>query len=218
MTNGQKGFTLFCILLVPFFIIIEQVIVVAESVHHDAFRLYGNHQFPRSLHWGNVPLLCCLAMPIDHTKLYWFPLRVANHREFRIRDELSRLAIEIFVHATQETITTQKMFNSELSYLRYKMNVVDDGEGAHTEIMTVPDREMDAFIKVTRCSDARLQYLVYTDFLDKEGRKVKVIDGDFAGVEGQIKRIRKDRCVVVCVRGVAAVALQIPFEQLEFIK
>ena len=183
-------------------------------------------------------------MPIDHTKLYWFPLRVANHREFRVSDELSRLAIEhylpvkwaqriygghvhrvevpalniIFVHATQEAITNQKMYNRELAYLRYKMSVVDDGEGAHTEIMTVPDREMDAFIKVTRHPDARLQYLVYTDFLDKEGRKVKVIDGDFAGVEGQIKRIRKDRCVVVCVRGVAAVALQIPFEQLEFIK
>ena len=97
------------------------------------------------------------------------------------------------------------------------MNVVYDGETSHSEIMTVPDREMDAFIKVTRHPDVRLQYLVYTDFLDKEGRKVKVIDGDFAGVEGQIKRIRKDRCVVVCIRGVAAVALQIPFEQLEFI-
>jgi len=122
------------------------------------------------------------------------------------------------VHATQEEITNQKMYNRELAYLRYKMNVVYDGETSHSEIMTVPDREMDAFIKVTRHPDVRLQYLVYTDFLDKEGRKVKVIDGDFAGVEGQIKRIRKDRCVVVCVRGVAAVALQIPFEQLEFIK
>lgn len=175
--------------------------------------------------------------------MYWFPLRVANHRELRVRDELIRLGIEhylpvkwgqrtygghirrvevpalnmIFVHATQEEITNQKMFNIELAYLRYKMNFVNDGEEAHAEIMTVPDREMDAFIKVTRHPDARLQYLVYTDFLDKEGRKVKVIDGDFAGVEGQIKRIRKDRCVVVCIRGIAAVALQIPFEQLEFI-
>ena len=182
-------------------------------------------------------------MPIDRTKLYWFPLRVANHRELRIRDELSRLSIEhylpvkwsqriygghihrvevpainiIFVHATQEAITQWKMFNGELMYLRYKMQVVNDGEAEYAEIMTVPDREMDAFIKVTRHPDDRLQYLVYTDFLDKEGRKVKVIDGDFAGVEGQVKRIRKDRCVVICIRGIAAVALQIPFEQLEFI-
>lgn len=37
MTDGQKGFTLFCILLIPFLFIIEQVIVVAASVHHDVF-------------------------------------------------------------------------------------------------------------------------------------------------------------------------------------
>lgn len=37
MTDGQKGFTLFCILLIPFLFIIEQVIVVAASVHHDEF-------------------------------------------------------------------------------------------------------------------------------------------------------------------------------------
>lgn len=182
-------------------------------------------------------------MAIDPTKTYWFPLRVANHRELRIRDELTRLAIEhylpvkcvqrqygghirrvevpainiIFVHATQETITQWKMFNGELTYLRYKMNMVYDGEAAHAEIMTVPDREMNQFIRVTRHPDERLQYLVYTDFLDKEGRKVRIIDGDFAGVEGEIKRIRKDRCVVVCIRGIAAVALQIPFQQLEFV-
>ena len=150
-------------------------------------------------------------MPIDHTKLYWFPLRVANHREFRVRDELSRLAIEHYLPVKW----AQRIYGGHVHRVEVPaLNIIF----VHATQMTVPDREMDAFIKVTRCSDARLQYLVYTDFLDKEGRKVKVIDGDFAGVEGQIKRIRKDRCVVVCVRGVAAVALQIPFEQLEFIK
>ena len=89
---------------------------------------------------------------------------------------------------------------------------------AVSEVMTVPDREMDSFIKATQNADDRLQYLVYSDFLDKAGRKVRVIDGDFSGVEGEIKRIHKDRVVVVCIRGIAAVAIQIPFSQLEFIE
>lgn len=182
-------------------------------------------------------------MALDQTDIHWYPMRVAYHRELRVRDELQRLNIEhylplkwgqriygghirrvqvpalniIFVHSTQDEITKQKMFNEELSYMRYKMSVCHETDDP-SEIMTVPDREMDNFMMATQHDDDRLEYLTYTDFLDKEGRQVKVIDGDFAGVEGQIKRIRKDRVVVVCIRGIAAVALQVPFNQLEFIK
>lgn len=169
-------------------------------------------------------------------------MRVAYHHELKVRDELLRLNIEhylpvkfsqrlmgghirrvqapvlniIFVHSTQDEITQKKMYNEELSYMRYMTNVCQSEE-AVSEIMTVSDREMDNFIKATRNDDDRIRYLAYTDFLDKEGRKVKVVDGDFYGVEGEIKRIHKDRVVVVCIRGIAAVALQIPFNQLEFL-
>lgn len=169
-------------------------------------------------------------------------MRVANHRELRVRDELQRLEIEhflpvkwgqrtygghlrrvqvpalnmVFVHSTQQEITRQKMFNQELSYMRYKMNTCHGGE-TKSEIMIVSDREMDNFMHVAQFTDDRVEYLEYTDFIDKEGKKVRIIDGDFAGVEGEIKRIRKDRVVVVCIRGIAAVALQIPFNQLEFL-
>ena len=181
-------------------------------------------------------------MPIDSSELHWFPMRVANHRELRVRDELQRLNIEhylplkwgqrtygghlrrvqvpalnlIFVHSTQQEITRQKMFNQELSYLRYKMNTCH-GDGTNSEIMTVPDRDMQCFMLATRRIDDRVKYLTYTDFFDKTGRKVKIIDGDFAGIEGEIKRIQKDRVVVVCIRGIAAVSLQIPFQQLKFL-
>ena len=100
-----------------------------------------------------------------------------------------------------------KMYNEELAYLRSIIG---------TDIITVPDREMNNFIQATQTDDERLHYLNYTDFLNKEGRKVRVIAGDFMGIEGEIKRIKKDRCVVVLIRGIAAVALQIPFSDLEF--
>lgn len=88
----------------------------------------------------------------------------------------------------------------------------------YREIVTVPDREMNSFIQATKIDDERVSYLTYSDFLDKEGRKVRVAAGDFMGVEGEIKRIKKNRCVVVCLRGIAAVAIQVPFDQLEFIE
>lgn len=169
-------------------------------------------------------------------------MRVANHQELRVRDELQRLNIEhylplkwsqriygghtrrvlvpvlnmIFVHSSQEEITRQKMFNAELSYLRYKMNVSRNAD-TPSEVIVVPDREMNNFIRATQIDDNRMEYLTYTDFFDKEGKKVRIVDGDFAGIDGEIKRIHKNRVVVVCIRGIAAVALQIPFNQLEFL-
>ena len=76
---------------------------------------------------------------------------------------------------------------------------------------------MNNFIRATQIDDNRMEYLTYTDFFDKEGKKVRIVDGDFAGIDGEIKRIHKNRVVVVCIRGIAAVALHIPFNQLEFL-
>lgn len=170
-------------------------------------------------------------------------MRVAFHRELRIRDELCRLGVEhflplkwvqrtygdhlrriqvpalnyVFVHASQETITQFKMYNKELSYLRYKL-ITHHDTSLPEEIMTVPDREMQNFMRVTQVAGDDVQYLTCSDFLKKEGRKVRIVGGDFMGVEGKIKRIKKDRCVVVCLQDIAAVAIHVPFEHLEFIE
>ena len=185
-------------------------------------------------------------MTIDPVGTQWFPMRVAFHHELRIREELTRLDIEhylplkweqrtygghlrrvqvpamniIFVHATKEDITRMKMYNEELAYLRYIKccHPCITRKIYPSEIITIPHREMNSFIQATEIDDERVCYLTYTDFLCKEGRKVRVIDGDFMGVEGEIKRIKKSRCVVVCLRGIAAVAIQVPFEHLEFIE
>ncbi len=48
------------------------------------------------------------------------------------------------------------------------------------------------------------------------GQKVRVINGIYKGAEGYIKRIKKDRKLIVAVSGVAVVAVSyIPQEFLE---
>ena len=42
--------------------------------------------------------------------------------------------------------------------------------------------------------------------LIKEGKKVRVTEGPLRGAEGYIKRIRRDRRLLVCIEGVVAVA------------
>ena len=55
-------------------------------------------------------------------------------------------------------------------------------------------------------------------FINKVGQRVKVNDGFFAGVEGVIKRINKNKRVVVQLEGLAAVAIAfVPSNQIEII-
>jgi transcription antitermination factor NusG len=75
------------------------------------------------------------------------------------------------------------------------------------DILTVPDKQMDNFIRVASVNDDRIFYMENLDFAGKPGQRVKVVEGDFAGVEGTIKRVKKNKCVVVQIENVAAVAI-----------
>ena len=163
----------------------------------------------------------------------WFPMYCTYGSELKVKAELDRLKVEnylpmvrmqvehdgekrrelvpaihnlIFVHESQQAITRLKMFNRQctaMQYMIHRPSVVSD----RSEIIVVPDTQMDNFIRVTSVMSDDLVYLKYTDFLDKVSQRVRVIDGNFTGAEGVIKRIKKDRVVVVLVKGVAAVAI-----------
>jgi len=70
----------------------------------------------------------------------------------------------------------------------------------------IPDREMEVFIFVCSAGKQGLTYLGDDKPEYHQGDLVKVTDGPFKGAEGHIKRIKKDRRLVVSIRGVAAVA------------
>ena len=84
----------------------------------------------------------------------------------------------------------------------------------------IDDEEMRMFMFVTSADLGRnLHYFGESDSTFKMGQKVKVIDGIYKGAEGYIKRIKKDRKLIVSVSGVAVVAVShIPQEYLEKIE
>ena len=84
------------------------------------------------------------------------------------------------------------------------------------EPIVVPDKEMEIFIIVTSSGDTGLQFLDDDPAKYQTGDKVRVIDGPFKGTEGYVKRIKKDRRLVVTLSGIVAVATSyIPLELLE---
>ena len=170
-------------------------------------------------------------------------MRVTYQRELKMKDHLDKLGIEsfvpmhyevtgqgdqskyqltpaihnlIFVHSTQETLTLLKMTCRELEPLRYMMKPAEKSDGM--EIMRVPDRQMENFMRVANADNDKVRFLTYEKFLDQPGQQVRITDGYFAGVEGVIKRIKNNKHVVVQIDGVAAVAIAyVPRQSLQVI-
>lgn len=70
----------------------------------------------------------------------------------------------------------------------------------------IPEAEMEVFMFVCSAGKQGLSYLGEDKPEYHQGDRVRVTDGPFKGAEGHIKRIKKDRRLVVSIRGVAAVA------------
>lgn len=162
----------------------------------------------------------------------WFPMRVTYQREMKVKAELDRLGIEnfvpmtykmvdadtdnpcrklvpairnlIFVRSTQERISHLKSSNEALEPLRYMID--QTAQQPHT-IMTIPDRQMQNFMRVASKSDDSVMFLDDESVVGKEGKRVEIIGGAFEGVTGVIRRVKRCKRVVVEIEGVASVAI-----------
>lgn len=72
--------------------------------------------------------------------------------------------------------------------------------------LTIPDREMEVFMFVVTTGEKGLMYLGDDRPEYHIGNRVRVVKGPFTGAEGHIKRIKKDRRLIVTIQGVAAIA------------
>lgn len=84
---------------------------------------------------------------------------------------------------------------------------------------TIPPGQMEAFRLVVDAGVGGLEFFADDDITRyKKGDKVRVKEGPLKGAEGYIKRIRRDRRLLVSIQGIIAVATSyIPPEQLEIV-
>ena len=165
----------------------------------------------------------------------WFPMRVTYQREMKVKAELDRLEIEnfvpmkyritelqndgeselrrvlvpainnlIFVRSSQERMSELKMTNEVLEPLRYMMD--QTAVEPHT-IMTVPDKQMENFMRVASVTDDSVMFLDETTIVGKEGKRVEIMGGPFEGVTGVIRRVKRCKRVVVELEGITCVAI-----------
>ena len=114
----------------------------------------------------------------------------------------------LFVKCPMKALVDFKFDNSDW-FMYYKSA---DGKNPGP----VDDKEMEVFRLVTSVQDGNLRVLGEDRPEYHVGDRVKVIGGIYKGAEGYIKRIRRSRDLLVCVQGVAVVAIsKLPQEYLE---
>ena len=72
--------------------------------------------------------------------------------------------------------------------------------------LIVPDSQMHSFIAVSGNYEEQIVYLDPALTSLRKGDRVRIIGGVFEGVEGIVIRVKGDRRVSVCIKGIMAVA------------
>ena len=160
-------------------------------------------------------------LKLSDSELHWY---VANtcRQEKKIKQRLDSMGIENFIpfqqiarkiHGVDKLIevpvipnlvfihTTFKSFMSLIQEYAFDMRYLRDRETGN--FLIVPDKQMNDFMFLLDFSKEMVE--VVNENL-KKGDKVRVIKGDFAGIEGELIRVKGHKRVVVRLEGVVSLA------------
>lgn len=139
---------------------------------------------------------------------YWYALKVFYNKVENIREIMKPARYEtfapevipslLFVKCPEDYLVNLKRENWD-KFMYYK-----DAEGQHPG--RIPDHEMDVFVLALSNPTVTPAYLGEDTQKYMTGDAVRITGGPYKGYEGFVHRIKHDRKLVVCVRGVAVVA------------
>lgn len=141
--------------------------------------------------------------------MHWYALKVYFNRVAPIAAELREEGIELFDPSEAVPSLLLVRCNEErvarLGAEHWQQLWVYRQPGERRPA-AVPDREVGVFRFVVTAGREGLMVLGDDRPEYHLGDRVRVTDGPFKGAEGHIRRIKKDRRLVVTIRGVVAVA------------
>ena len=123
-----------------------------------------------------------------------------NSRGKRVVTEKPVIPSLFFIRCTHSQVAAFEDWMGDRAFL-YK-HIKD---GMVTPI-AIPLREMQMFMMVSSGDQEGLDYFGADAYDWKRGERVRVIDGRFKGLEGEIKRINGTKRLIVAIEGVCAVA------------
>ena len=154
-----------------------------------------------------------ISMPQEQAQEHWFALKIFYNRAKEVIEKLQTAGIRHYqaVDAKGKPLIAGLVFVQTEKRRIEEFKRVNDNrlliyQNADRQPAVISDREMDNFIKVTQAAAQGLVYIGEDSPKYHEGQRVRVLSGPYQGIEGYIKRIKKDRRLLVCVSGVAVLA------------
>ncbi len=177
----------------------------------------------------------------------WYPMYVSYSRELVVRDALDKEGVRnflpmdrvtervgkklvhtlqplvhnlIFVYSDRVQLRNLKMFNRDCTHMQF-MSIRPRNDEQASVVITIPERQMEQFMRAMSVDDelGQRSFLPYTDFLGREGQRIRFLRGPFQGIEGTIKRIRSNRHLVIALPHVGVLVISIPSSRdIEFIE
>lgn len=171
----------------------------------------------------------------------WFAMRATYRRELLAKQQMEQHGIKCFipmqykflvvagkrkrmlvpaVHSlifVQTDKATIQEFKRTRSYLQYMTSVSADGTRVP---VIVPDRQMEAFIRIASTCDEGLMYIEGGQANLAKGTRVRIVEGPFAGAEGVLAKVAgvRDKRVIVSLEGLVSIAAaHVPPEHLEVV-
>lgn len=140
---------------------------------------------------------------------HWYALKVHYNRVQQLIGECHELGLEffaptgvvkslLFLHCTEDVL---EQFVADRWQRVWLYRWAESRQPA-----AIPDREMEVFRFVVTAGHEGLTLLGDDRPEYHLGDRVVVTDGPFKGAEGHIRRIRRDRRLVVTIPGIVAVA------------
>lgn len=138
----------------------------------------------------------------------WYAIKIFYNRVASLTEWLKGRDVEIYTQKLVPSLVFVKAEESlilELRYQKYQdLFVYSDPQTRRPSV--IPEDQMRAFRLVTSSGEDGLEYLGDDHPKYHEGDKVRVLAGPLKGAEGHIKRIKKNRRLVVSIAGICAVA------------
>lgn len=139
----------------------------------------------------------------------WYAAKVFQNRTTPVANMLQQQGIKYFIPskviASLAFIKTTETSIQQLQEAHRREFWVYRNRGSK-EPTAIPEHEMEVFMFVATAGAQGMIPLGEDKPEYHVGNRVRVKDGPFKGAEGHIKRIKKDRRLVVSIHGVVAIA------------
>lgn len=127
-----------------------------------------------------------------------------NGKKKRILEPL--LPNIIFVYATEEYVSALAKDKNQKSFISFYLNHFEIDRFGKNPPLTIDYHDMMNFIRVTSIANEHIKIVTPNQCRYKEGDRVRIIDGEFKGIEGRVARVSGQQRVVVELSGLCLLA------------